>query len=156
MKLAPQAIRTFFVTSLCWSRYPFFRKPEMALLLIDLMEQNRAKGHLELHEFVVMPEHFHALLTPAYEIPLERAMQFIKGGFSFRVKRELRFRGPVWQESFTEHRICGPDDYAKHRGYIIENPMRAGLPGGYPYVSSTGKWVLDPVPPRLKPVEICA
>ena len=31
-----------------------------------------------------MPNHIHLLLTPEAEIPLERALQFIKGGFSYR------------------------------------------------------------------------
>jgi putative transposase len=156
MRFAPQDIRTFFVTSVCWDRYPFFRKPDMALLLIDVMEQNRSKRHFELHEFVVMPDHFHLLLTPAYVIPLERAVQFIKGGFSFRAKRELGVRGPIWQQSFTEHGIRDGEDYAKHRDYIGQNPSGAGLPDDYPYVSTTRKWLLDPVPPGLKPREICA
>jgi putative transposase len=50
---------------------------------------------------VVMPDHFHALVTPADEISLEKAVQFIKGGFSFRLKSSL----PVWHPSFTNHRI---------------------------------------------------
>jgi len=29
-----------------------------------------------------MPEHVHLMLTPAVDITLERAMQFIKGGYS--------------------------------------------------------------------------
>jgi hypothetical protein len=36
---------------------------------------------------------------------LEKAVQFIKGGFSFRAKKELGFAWSVWQESFTNHRI---------------------------------------------------
>jgi putative transposase len=35
-----------------------------------------------------MPDHLHLLITPAAEISLERAMQFIKGGFSFRLKSQ--------------------------------------------------------------------
>ena len=39
-----------------------------------------------------MPEHFHVMITPT--VTLERAVQFIKGGFSFRVKKEL---GQQWR-----------------------------------------------------------
>jgi len=35
-----------------------------------------------------MPDHFHVLITPAQDVPMERAVQLIKGGFSFRVKKE--------------------------------------------------------------------
>jgi len=38
-----------------------------------------------------MPNHFHLLLTPAAEIPLEKRPPFIKGGFSYRTKREIHF-----------------------------------------------------------------
>ncbi len=156
MKFAPQEIRTFFVTSLTWGRCDLFKTEQMALLLIDVLQKNRAQHRFELHEFVVMPNHFHALLTPAYEIPLERAVQFIKGGFSYRAKRELGFTRPVWQASFQNHRIRDARDYAAHRDYILENPSRAALPDDYPYVSSSGKWMLDAVPPGLKPFEVFA
>lgn len=154
MKMAPQEIRTFFLTSLAWGRCDLFKTERMALLLIDVMHSNRAQHRFELHEFVVMPNHFHVLLTPAYEIPLERAIQFIKGGFSYRVKRELGFHGPVWQPSFQNHRIRDALDYAAHREYILDNPHRAGLPDTYAYISSAGKWMVDPVPPGLKPVDV--
>jgi hypothetical protein len=36
-----------------------------------------------------MPENVQALITPAPEVSLEKAMQFIKGGFSFRLKRRV-------------------------------------------------------------------
>jgi putative transposase len=74
-----------------------------------------------------MPNHFHLLLTPAAEIPLEKALQFIKGGFSFRAKRENCFPYEVWQASFLNHRIHDAEDYKNHHTYILENPVRAGL-----------------------------
>ena len=54
----------------------------MAQLLVDVLAENRRKRRFLLHEFVIMPNHFHLLLTPAEEIPLEKAMQYIKGAFS--------------------------------------------------------------------------
>jgi hypothetical protein len=55
----------------------------MAQLLLDVLAENRKKRFL-LHEFVIMPNHFQLLLTPAAGVPLEKALQLIKGGFSFR------------------------------------------------------------------------
>jgi putative transposase len=55
-----------------------------AQLLVDVLAENRQKGRFLLHEFVIMPNHFHLPLTPAAEIPLEKALQFIKGSFSDR------------------------------------------------------------------------
>ncbi|MGH9602658.1 MAG: transposase, partial [Terriglobales bacterium] len=41
-------------------------------------QESRRKDRFLLHEFVLMPDHFHILLTPAPEVSLEKAMQFIK------------------------------------------------------------------------------
>lgn len=150
--LAPQSVRTFFVTTNTWGRRSIFQTEQMAALLIDVLEENRKRGRFLLHEFVIMPDHVHAILTPAFEIPLERAVQFIKGGFSFRAKKELGFMGEIWQASFTNHRISNAADYAAHRNYIHDNPARRGLRADYLYCSARGTYELDPARPGLKPV----
>lgn len=142
--------RVFFVTSVTIQRLPIFRREANAKLLIDTLAHYRDEGKFLLYEFVIMPDHIHVLLMPAEEISLERAMQFIKGGFSFRMKD----RGSMWQPSFTNHRIRDWDDYERHREYIRMNPVRARLarrPEEYPYSSAAGVLRIDPVPQGLKP-----
>jgi putative transposase len=142
--------RIFFVTTITAQRQPIFRREATAKLLIDTLAHYREGRKYLLHEFVVMPDHLHALITPGDEISLERAMQFIKGGFSFR----LHARGPVWQASFSNHRVRDCEDYQKHREYIWLNPVRARLAARaeeYPYSSAAGRFQLDPVPQGLKP-----
>ena len=142
--------RLFFVTTITAGRLPIFRHAANARLMIDTLAHYRDQGRFLLHEFVIMPDHLHLLLTPASEISLERAMQFIKGGFSFRKKS----RGPAWQASFTNHRVRNDEDYDRHREYIQMNPVRAQLverPEDYPYSSAAGAFRMDPLPPGLKP-----
>src|SRR5205085_6048016 len=85
--LAPQEVRTFFATSLTFERRLILQSKSLCDLLLDVFRDNRSKGRRLLHEFVIMRNHFHAILTPAPETPLERAMQFLKGGFSYRQER---------------------------------------------------------------------
>jgi putative transposase len=142
--------RIFFVTTNTIQRIPIFRRDATAKLLIDTLAHYRGLRKFLLHEFVIMPDHIHALLTPAEEISLERAMQFIKGGFSYRLDKS----GSVWQSSFTNHRIRGWEDYERHREYIRMNPVRARLaskPEAYPYCSAAGVLQMDAVPQGLKP-----
>jgi REP element-mobilizing transposase RayT len=49
----------------------------MAQLLVDVLAENRRKRRFLLHEFVIMPNHIHLLLTPAAEIPLQKAPHFM-------------------------------------------------------------------------------
>ena len=125
----------------------------MAQLLVDVLAENRQKRRFLLHEFVIMPNHFHLLLTPAAEIPLEKALQFIKGGFSFRAKREIHFGLEIWQASFVNHRIRDAEDYKHHHTYIWQNPVRAGLserPELFAWSSASLGMELDAPPPGLK------
>jgi len=145
--------RTFFITTITAHRQPIFRREATSNLLIETLAHYRDQQKYRLHEFVIMPDHIHLLFTPAEEISLERAMQFIKGGFSFRVKE----RGPIWQASFSNHLVRDFEDYENHREYIRMNPVRARLaerPEEYPYSSAAGAMRLDPVPQGLKPCSL--
>ena len=150
MKLAPQSQRTFFVTSVTAQRRRILQSLHMANLLIGVLRENREKRRLQLHEFVIMPDHVHLILTPAPEISLEKAMQFVKGGFSYRAKKELGYLFEVWERSFTEHRIKDYEEFKTHRDYVLKNPLKAGLVS-YPYSSTSALMELDPIPPWLKP-----
>ena len=144
--------RTFFVTSVSWRRVPIFRVEARARLLIEVLLGYRDQGKYLLHEFVVMPDHFHLLLSPSPKISLERAVQFIKGGCSYRLRKVEKIQ--VWQESFTNHRIRDAEDYGKHSEYVHMNPVRARLvrdAGAYPFSSASAGTRLDAMPLGLKP-----
>jgi len=146
--------QTYFVTSSTWERRPLFCAQPFAELFVAVLQQYRGSSYL-LHEFVLMSDHFHLLITP--NEALERAAQKIKGGFSFRVKREPGSNAEIWQRGFSDHRIRDWEDYRQHREYIQLNPVRAGLCGDaktYPYCSCGGGW--DAVPQRLKLPELDA
>ena len=145
-----ESYRTFFITTVTWQRVPIFRQETRGRLLIDVLLDYREQRKYLLHEFVIMPDHVHLLLTPSSGISVERAVQFIKGGYSYRLRREEKIL--VWQRSFTNHRIRDADDYERHCEYIHLNPLRAGLvrdAGAYPF--SSGGLRLDAMPQGLKP-----
>jgi putative transposase len=100
-----------------------------------------------------MPDHLHVLFTPA-GIALERAVQFIKGGFSFRAKRELGFAWEIWQPKYHDRGVRDLEEYGAFKGYIHENPVKRGLvirAEDYPWSSASGRFELDDLPQRLKP-----
>jgi REP-associated tyrosine transposase len=149
MALPPQEDRTYFVTSVTVGRKLLFRSSLFCELLLDVFRENRSKQRLLLHEFVIMPNHFHAIVTPVRKVSLEKAMQCVKGGFSYRANDELRFAFDIWQPGFAPHRIKDTGDYAVHVEYIWNNPVRARLvlrPEQYPYSSARRKDLVDPAP----------
>ena len=129
-----------------------FRNERWARLLIETIYRYRQQGIFLLHAFVIMPEHFHALLTPA--TTLEKAVQYIKGGFSREAKLRFKWGFPIWQKSFTDHRIRDAQDCDNHIQYIYLNPVKRHLcerPSEYPYSSAHPGFALDELPQRLKP-----
>jgi putative transposase len=143
--------QTYFVTSDTWKRRPLFRAEPWARLFFRNLLEHRGEAYL-LHEFVLMPDHFHVLFTPS--ISLERAVQLVKGGFSYRAKRELGSNAEIWHRGFSDHRIRDAEDYDRHVYYIRLNPVKKHLcerPEEYKYSSVYPGWKLDPIPQGLKP-----
>jgi putative transposase len=67
---------------------------------------------------------------------IEKAVQLIKGGFSYRLKKEFGYVGEVWPRGFSDVRIEDRESFLQHREYIAQNPVKSGLvdsPEQYPY-----------------------
>ncbi len=151
--------RTFLVTSSIWDKRRLLQSARSAGLMIEVLYDYRKQGKFRLHEFVIMPDHFHVLLTLDASMTIERAVQFIKGGFSFRAGREFGWKGEVWQRGFSEVRVLDEGSYDRHAAYIRQNPVRARLverPEDFPFSSAHSGYELDPPPQGLKPDSVDA
>jgi putative transposase len=142
-------IGTYFVTTTTWQRRPLFRSEQFALLFLDTFYEYRKQSRYRVHQFVVMPEHVHLLITPSVGLTIERATQLVKGGFSHRVGKELGWKGEVWQRGFTDRRIRDEQEMRTFTDYILHNPVKRGLvyePATYPYSSAFSGFDLDQWP----------
>jgi putative transposase len=148
MRLAPQETRTYLVTAVTAERRSLFQVTATAELFERTILDYRDQGKFLLHAFVIMPDHFHALITPAADVSLEKAVQFIKGGFSFRLKS----KHDVWMRSFNGSQVSTEEKYICCTRYVEENPVRRGLaatPEAYRF-SSAAFGRLDPIPLHLQ------
>ena len=101
----------------------------------------RVRANVELHEFVVMPNHFHAVLeivgasrrlaptdTRKRHAPVSGSLGAIMSQFkSIVTKRINTLRGtpamPVWQRNYWEHIIRNENELKRICEYIINNPI---------------------------------
>src|SRR6476620_7817359 len=58
--------RTFFVTSSIWGKRALLQSDRSATLFRTVLYEYRCQGKYRLHEFVIMPDHFHALTTVSF------------------------------------------------------------------------------------------
>ena len=148
--------RTFFVTSSIAGKRRLLQSARSAQLFIWVLYHYRSLRKYLLHDFVVMPDHFHLLITVGSELSVERAVQFIKGAFAFRAGKELGFNAPVWERGFSEVRVRDAKAFHRIRQYIADNPVEARLvrsPAEYAYSASNPVFATDAVPQWLKPQE---
>ncbi len=142
---------SYFVTTKCWQGRTIFQIRETAEILINTLFHYRDRGAYLLHDFVVMPDHLHLLLTPSPTTSLEKAVQLIKGGSSHQIHRERNQRMQIWQEAFYDWTIRDANDWRAKVEYIRMNPLRTKLaqrPQDWPYSSANGQFTVDPMPTK--------
>lgn len=128
--------RTFFATTKASMGRHLLQSERNANLLVDVLRSLVKEHKFELHDFVIMPDHVHLLLTVDRDMTIEKAMQLIKGRFSHRLSHEFGHKGDVWQRGFSEVQVIGKASFEKYRAYIAKNPVEANLIGAgesYPY-----------------------
>jgi putative transposase len=127
--------------------------PEVAEILVRRILACRDKGAYQLHEFVIMPNHFHLLLTPGATTTLEKSAQLIKGGSSHEIHTQRGHRMEIWQVGFHDWTIRDDEDYRAKVRYIHMNPVQVRLvekPEDWLFGSASGKFSLDSVPGKFR------
>ena len=145
---------TYFLTAGTYNKTHLLQSDRMAKLFCRTLFEYRDAGKLEVHAFVVMPNNVHLLITVPEGTTLERAMQLVKGGFSFKAGKLFNLGVPVWQKSFVDRRVRDAAECKRYRDYIHQNPVRAGLAAraeDYVYSSANSSFQVDELPQRLKP-----
>ena len=80
-----------------------------------------------------MPDHVHMIFTrlvnrKVMEVcSLAEIMNAIKGASSHRFNRILQRKGRVWQAESFDHVLRSSENLDAKVGYLLENPVRAGL-----------------------------
>src|SRR5260370_17634680 len=113
---------TYFVTTKAWQNTSVFQVHEVAEILIRKLLEYRSKGNYCLHEFVLMPDHLHLLLTPTASTTLEKAMQLIKGGSSHEIHRIRESDSQICQSRSHPSRVQHSSAYNNTPHYLYFIP----------------------------------
>ena len=106
------------------------RRPELADLVADAMRHFHGSRYL-LHEWVVMPNHAHAIIWPLPNHLLSDILKSWKQFTSRRAKIILAMgEEPFWQPESHDHWIRNDGEKARIAQYIRNNPVIAGLCAG--------------------------
>ncbi|HVO99837.1 MAG TPA: transposase [Bryobacteraceae bacterium] len=103
----------------------YLKQPGIAQMVADAIRYRDGKVY-DLHNFVVMPNHVHMLITPRE--PLSKLMQSLKRYTAREANRTLGLTGhPFWQDESYDHLVRDAEEFARIARYIEMNPVRAGI-----------------------------
>jgi REP element-mobilizing transposase RayT len=97
----------------------------------EWIKSSSIRVEIELDEFVVMPNHFHALVEPAQGITLGDIVKKWKGGSAREINLACGRSGTVWQAEPFDHIVRSTAQMNHFRRYVAENPGKAKLRRGF-------------------------
>jgi REP element-mobilizing transposase RayT len=112
----PKGLRRFhgggerhFITCSCYRRQPFLGSARRRDVFLQILEQVRRKFDFVVWGYVVMPEHFHLLVSEPRNKSLSRAMQVLK-------QRRTRGQVPGFLSPVSQEAGPGRCDFSRKKG----------------------------------------
>ena len=132
------------LTTVTMDRTPWFNDPAVARTVSDLHRTHQLFGDAELIAWVLMPDHWHGVLRVGVKTSLPRAMNRFKTATAVMANRAMSRRGTLWARAFHDHSLRDEQQIHAAIGYVIANPVRAGLcahSAAYPYWGGDDGWI---------------
>jgi REP element-mobilizing transposase RayT len=85
------------------------------------------EGGVELHAWVLMPDHVHLLVSPGTAETLSRWVGRARASMTRAVRAVDPRAGCVWARGFHDHALRAEESVRGAARYLIHNPVRAGL-----------------------------
>ncbi len=117
---------TFFVTKNLQPRNPVIDEA-IASEICETLCFYAEKDEISLAAFVVMLDHWHALLATCDGKTISTRMKLLGRWLGGRPGARLFEQGCAWQDGFHDTRIRSAKQFQFVCSYIEENPVRAGL-----------------------------
>ena len=130
---------SYFLTVVTHERKPLLI--ENIELLRYAFRLSKKKYAYRIDAIVVLPNHFHMIITPKISTEYSQIISSIKRSFVYglpvqikvEAKAEIssskyrRGHAGIWQERFYEHTIRDEKDWLEKMEYIQYNPLKHGL-----------------------------
>ena len=136
---------SYYLTVVTYRRNPILI--ENIELLRESFLYSKQKYQFTIEAIIVLPDHFHMIITPNYAKDYPNIIKAIKFYFSKHcnekyykhiqqsLSRDKRGLKPIWQKRYYEHTIRDEKDMKEKIEYIYNNPIKHG------YVSNIKDWI---------------
>jgi putative transposase len=127
-----------FITGSCYRRQPELGAAYRRDLFLKLLEEARRKYRFVVYGYVVMPEHFHLLISEPETGDPSIVMKVVKERFTRHINRKRKSsaaqtllwnitRTPLWQKRFYDFNVWSRRKRVEKLRYMHRNPVKRGL-----------------------------
>jgi putative transposase len=129
-----------FITCSCYRRQALLKSARRRNAFLEILEQVRKKFRFIVAGYVVMPEHFHVLMSEPQQGTPSTAIQVLKQRVARRLLPKRRSRDPrqqelfsddsrrkFWQSRFYDFNVYSKNKYLEKLRYMHRNPVKRGL-----------------------------
>ena len=130
---------SYFLTVVTHEREPILI--DNIELLRDSFRRSKKRYDYKIDAIVVLPDHFHMIITPAVAKEYSKIITYIKRSFIYGLDEVIkesarlalsastyrRQHSGIWQRRFYEHTIRDEKDMFNHLVYMQNNPVKHGL-----------------------------
>ena len=135
---------SYFITVVTHQRNPILI--DNIELLREAFKESKMKYVYHINAIVILPDHFHMIITPEYPEEYPKIISVIKRYFTRNCKgqyyahleqslsRQKRNMKPVWQKRFYEHTLRDEKDMYEKLQYMYHNPVK------HQYTNNPTEW----------------
>jgi len=109
------------------NRMPIFQRDTDYEVFLALLRRGVRQHPVALHAFVLMPNHFHLLVTPTTADGLPAFMKALDGTYVVYYNRRHQRIGTLWNGRYRGILIEDERYWLTCLRYIEQNPVRAGI-----------------------------
>ena len=97
------------------------------LIVLKVFEESRKRLGFLLYGYVLMPDHWHALIWVQYPLLISQLLHDVKKVTAVRIHAARGSQGPFWQHQFWDRFVRNEREFAQRLEYMHCNPVRRGL-----------------------------
>jgi putative transposase len=116
-----------FITCSCYHRGPELKSVQRRDLFLRVLEQAMRRYRFVVIGYVVMPEHFHLLITEPEVGNPSVVMKVIKERFTKILHCNGVRTGRIWQKRFYDFNVSTSEKRVEKLRYMHRNPVKRGL-----------------------------
>ena len=127
-----------FITGSCYHRWPRLGTARRRDLFLKIFEETRQRYRFVVLGYVIMPEHFHLLISEPEIGDPSVVMKVVKERFARQVRRDAPSKNQlglwpdpdearIWQKRFYDFNVWSERKRIEKLRYMHRNPVKRGL-----------------------------